>query len=220
MVKDYQRGKIYKIVCNITNKIYIGSTCEPTLARRLANHVGNFKKWKKDGKNSCISSFQIIEGGDYYIELLEICPCTINEELLARERFYIKSNECVNKLKNLNMTEEDKKEVDKYYRENNKDKIKERKKEYGQINKDKIAQYKKNYREINKDKIKEDLKERYEKDKENYNKKNKENYEKNKEKRLLQQKAYHEKNKDAINARRRELAKIKRENALVMTNPI
>jgi predicted GIY-YIG superfamily endonuclease len=50
MPKDYSRGKIYKIVCNITNKIYIGSTCEPTLARRLAWHVQDFKKWKNGKK--------------------------------------------------------------------------------------------------------------------------------------------------------------------------
>jgi hypothetical protein len=124
MPKDYSRGKIYKIVCNITNKIYIGSTCEPTLARRLANHVQDFKKWKNE-KRGFTTSFEIIEGGDYYIELLEICSCTINEELLARERFYIKSNDCVNKYKNLNSTKEDIKEYKKEYRQNNKDKIKE-----------------------------------------------------------------------------------------------
>jgi hypothetical protein len=129
MVKDYSKAKIYKIVCNITNKIYIGSTCEPTLARRLACHVGNFKDWK-NGNRRKITSFEILEGNDYYIELLEICPCTINEELLARERFYIKNNDCINKIKNLNMTKEDKKEYDKKYFQNNIDKKREQKKEY------------------------------------------------------------------------------------------
>ena len=33
---NYQLGKIYKIVDNTNGNIYIGSTCEPTLARRLA----------------------------------------------------------------------------------------------------------------------------------------------------------------------------------------
>jgi len=139
MVKDYSRGKIYKLVCNISNKIYIGSTCEPTLARRLANHVSDFKKWK-NGKHRKITSFEIIEQGDYYIELLEIYPCTINEELLKRERFYIKSLDCINKIKNLNCTDEDKKERNKIYQGNNKDKIKEYKKEYYIKNKDKILE--------------------------------------------------------------------------------
>ena len=150
MPKDYSRGKIYKIVCNITNKIYIGSTCEPTLARRLAKHVSNFKDWNNK-KYGYTTSFQILEGGDYYIELLEVFPCTINEELLARERFHIDSNECVNKRipvylsveekkdykktqqqvwkeKNIDKYKENKKISDKKYREKNIDKLKEKKK--------------------------------------------------------------------------------------------
>ena len=149
MVKDYSKGKIYKIVCNITNKIYIGSTCEPTLARRLANHVQSFKKWKRDSvKYNNISSFQILEQGDYYIEILEICSCTINEELLARERYYIKSIECVNKYKNLNRTEEDKKEYTKEWYNKNIDK----KKEWYNKNIDTIKEYNKEYYEKNKEK--------------------------------------------------------------------
>ena len=44
---DYKLGKIYKIECQITGEVYVGSTCEPTLARRLANHVGGFNSWEK-----------------------------------------------------------------------------------------------------------------------------------------------------------------------------
>ena len=42
---NYQLGKIYKIVDNTNNNIYIGSTCEPTLARRLSNHICVYKKY-------------------------------------------------------------------------------------------------------------------------------------------------------------------------------
>ena len=48
---DYNLAKIYKIVCNITGQQYIGSTCEPALARRLAGHVRSFKQFK-NGKFS------------------------------------------------------------------------------------------------------------------------------------------------------------------------
>ena len=34
----YSRGKIYKIVSDCTDKIYIGSTCEKYLSNRLAGH--------------------------------------------------------------------------------------------------------------------------------------------------------------------------------------
>jgi predicted GIY-YIG superfamily endonuclease len=46
-MNKYQQGKIYKIVCNETGDIYIGSTIEPTLARRLAKHVAKYKFWLK-----------------------------------------------------------------------------------------------------------------------------------------------------------------------------
>jgi hypothetical protein len=47
----YQNGKIYKIVCNKTSLIYYGSSCEPTLARRLAKHVFDFRRWLKGNKH-------------------------------------------------------------------------------------------------------------------------------------------------------------------------
>ena len=44
---NYQDGKIYKIVFNITDECYIGSTCEPTVARRLAGHVKSYIEYGK-----------------------------------------------------------------------------------------------------------------------------------------------------------------------------
>jgi hypothetical protein len=91
---DYANGKIYKITSG--DKTYIGSTCEPTLARRLAKHIGHYKHWKK-GNRSNMSSFSLIETGQYEITLIELCPCGSKDELRARERFHIETNECVNK---------------------------------------------------------------------------------------------------------------------------
>ena len=42
---NYQLGKIYKIVCNITDECYVGSTCQPTLAHRLTKHVSAYKRF-------------------------------------------------------------------------------------------------------------------------------------------------------------------------------
>lgn len=44
---NYQLGKIYKIIDRDKNECYIGSTCEPTLAQRLAKHVANHKAYTK-----------------------------------------------------------------------------------------------------------------------------------------------------------------------------
>jgi hypothetical protein len=77
------------------------------------------------------------------------------KELLQREKFWIENNECVNKIKNLNMTEDERKESIKIYRENNKDKIKETKKisdkKYREKNVDKLKEKKKDYYNKNKD---------------------------------------------------------------------
>jgi hypothetical protein len=52
---NYQDGKIYKIICNITDECYIGSTCELTVARRLAGHVIDYKSWKAGKRNKTTS---------------------------------------------------------------------------------------------------------------------------------------------------------------------
>ena len=68
---NYQLGKIYKIVCQITGEVYVGSTCEKTLARRLVSHCSACKAYLILNRGSNFSSFQIIQRGDFYIELLE-----------------------------------------------------------------------------------------------------------------------------------------------------
>lgn len=90
MIK-YDLGKIYKIVCNITGEIYIGSTIQ-TLALRLATH--------KHYNNTCTSK-QIIERGDYSIELIENYTCNTRDELHSRERYYIDTLTCINNNKPL-----------------------------------------------------------------------------------------------------------------------
>ena len=42
---NYQLAKVYKIVCRITGENYVGSTCEPTLARRLVAHSSACKAY-------------------------------------------------------------------------------------------------------------------------------------------------------------------------------
>ena len=44
------------------------------------------------------TSFKILENNNYYIELIELFECTCKDELCARESYYIKSLECVNKV--------------------------------------------------------------------------------------------------------------------------
>ena len=97
---NYQLGKIYKLVCNTTGLVYYGSTCEPSLARRLQGHKENYNQGGK------ITSNQIIENNNYGIFLVENYPCDNKDELTMRERFYIENNVCINKYVPIRFEEE------------------------------------------------------------------------------------------------------------------
>lgn len=154
---DYSKGKIYKIIDINTNECYIGSTCEPSLARRLAGHVSDYKRYL-NGKGCYVTSFKIIEQGDYDIVLIENFPCNNKDELHARERYYTNNILCVNKIKQQGLYNklghieyckqyyEDNKDQMKQYREDNKDQMKQ----YYKDNKDQYKQY----YQTNKEKIK------------------------------------------------------------------
>ncbi len=94
---DYSQGKIYKIVCNKTGLVYIGSTCN-TLDERLKQHVYdmehfiNTKKYKPDKLKKIIfcSSFFVLINKDYKIELIENYPCNSRLELEIKECDYMK----------------------------------------------------------------------------------------------------------------------------------
>ena len=80
---------------NTNGNIYIGSTCEPTLARWLAKHVKSYVAHLKNNSIRKTTNFEILENGDYSIILLELCPCNSKDELYKRERYYIESMKCV-----------------------------------------------------------------------------------------------------------------------------
>ena len=122
---DYQKGKIYKIVSPHTDKIYIGSTTQPRLCQRLALHKGEFKNWQL-GKVNRVTSFDLIELGDVEIILLESYPCNSKDELESRERYWYDLNKelIINKNRPF-ITEKERKQFFKEYREKNKETIKE-----------------------------------------------------------------------------------------------
>jgi hypothetical protein len=96
---NYQQGKIYKIVCNTTGLTYYGSTCEPTLPRRLAGHVGQKKRWLNGKIKTKCTSIRVLENNNYTIVLVELFPCGRKMGLHQRERYYIENYDCVNIIK-------------------------------------------------------------------------------------------------------------------------
>ncbi len=96
---DYSQGKIYKIVCNKTGLIYIGSTYR-TLDKRLKEHMSYYKAYIDKRSNCLISSIFVIFNNDYKIELIENYPCKNRKELEKREYYYISNIDCVNTHRN------------------------------------------------------------------------------------------------------------------------
>jgi len=88
---NYKNGKIYKIVSDNTDKIYIGSTTQKYLSTRLSTHVSHFKDANRKQSEKCLSH-KILEAGNYRIILIESYPCESKDELRAREQYHIELN--------------------------------------------------------------------------------------------------------------------------------
>jgi hypothetical protein len=92
---DYSQGKIYKIVCNKTGLIYIGSTYR-SLQQRLKEHEYDSKRYLDKKCNKFVSSIYVIFNNDYRIELIENYPCSSKDDLKIKEYYYISNIDCVN----------------------------------------------------------------------------------------------------------------------------
>jgi hypothetical protein len=186
----YAKGKIYKIVDIGYNECYYGSTYN-LLCKMMDSHRKYYKRYKNGKKCGYYSSFELFDKygvENCKIELVELYPCGSRSELEMREGYYIKENECVNKV----VAGRTKKE----YNEVNKETINEKARQYYQINKELVSEHMREYYQLNKEKIAE----------------RKRDYrEANKEKLAEQKRQYYEANKDKINERQRQYRLRKKE---------
>ena len=101
--KDYSKGKIYKNepICEYDEgEIYIGSTTKDYLSQRFVKHRTDYIRWKRDN-NKFITSYKLFDKygiGNCQVVLLELVNANDFNELKAREKHYIKTLKCVNKL--------------------------------------------------------------------------------------------------------------------------
>jgi hypothetical protein len=146
---NYSESKIYKIIDLTNDNFYIGSTSLKYLSQRLQKHINCYKENKKTCK-----SYDIIKNGNFKIELIESYPCSNVYELRKREGEIIKENKTDNKCINVRIETGLKQNGNPNYQRDfyqvNKDRRKEYNKKYNKENKDKM----KEYRENNKDKMK------------------------------------------------------------------
>tara|TARA_R110000787_G_scaffold191748_2_gene303243 strand:- start:1384 stop:1965 length:582 start_codon:yes stop_codon:yes gene_type:complete len=129
-------GKIYKLVGS--GLTYYGSTIS-SLGTRKSGHKQSYKRYLLNN-SKYLTSFDIIEKGDFDIELVE--DNIEKEQLLIREGFYIKNNECVNK-RIAGRTKQE------YYKDNE-EKMKAYKSQWTKDNRERINEnYQENKTEIN-----------------------------------------------------------------------
>ena len=150
-INKYHNGKIYKLVSNHTDKIYVGSTCKERLCQRLASHKSAFKQWLKNGKCN-VRSYRLFELGDVEIVLLESVKCESKDELHKKEREYIEKFK--DNIVNHVIPTRTKTEYDSIYYTDNIERISERSKQYYKEHKEKKIESVTQYRENNIEKIK------------------------------------------------------------------
>ena len=140
---DYSKSKIYKITDLGYNECYYGSTIQP-LSKRIGSHRRDYKCYK-EGKGCNVTSFILFDKygiENCKIELVEEVECKTKEELHQREGYYIRNNECVNKV----IPDRTYKE----WREENKEKRKDQMKEWREKNQEKLKErYEQNKDQIN-----------------------------------------------------------------------
>lgn len=197
VINDYV---FYKIICldNSVELCYVGSTAN--FIKRRSSHKNTCNN--ENNKNYNLKIYKTIReyGGWSNFKMIQIGT---REQLTLRQAEQIEEEYRIELNANMNgrrcyITEEQKpkrkKEIDKEYRENNKEKIKEyyennkennkeKIKEYRENNKEKMNEYQKNYRENNKEQTRE------------YNKKYREN---NRDKKKELDRKYRENNKEQI----------------------
>jgi hypothetical protein len=148
---DYSKGKIYKIISNETDDVYIGSTIQ-SLSVRLSGHRRDYKRYL-GGTCAYMSSFDILKYNDAKIILIEECPCNSREQLLKIEQYKIDNMDCINK-RRAYRTNEQRIEAVKQYQLNNLDKVRE-------VNKLSTAKWRKNNRDKINSKIECDICNKY-----------------------------------------------------------
>lgn len=146
-MSNYNNGKIYKLVSQFTDMIYIGSTVQ-TLKQRKNTHLFETKN------NYTNSSANMFIWDDCEIKLIENYSCNSKKGLVEREQYYINlySDYCINlrnavcdkKERNKRHNNSEKRKI--WLRENREDQ-KEKRRKRNQTNQLKLQLQQRQYRQ-------------------------------------------------------------------------
>lgn len=199
-------GKVYKIICLLSDDVYVGSTLD-SLKNRFYKHKKN-----KNVRTSIKPLFDKYGVENFKILLIKSYQVVDRKHLEVYEQLWINKIRCINKNCSFNIKRYSKdffygkykEKILKYqkkYRGENKENIIDYKKIYYQENKEKINKKQSEYYKKNKEDIKNRVKIYNENNKEKRQEKSKKYYEKNKSKIIDYQKKYEQENKNKINER-------------------
>ena len=157
---SYKNAKIYKILNNATDDVYIGSTTQP-LSKRMVDHRASCKS-DKSFHLQLHNKMNELGIENFYIELLEEYPCENVEQLRKREGERIREFATLNRYvagRDEQQYREDNKEqrakTNKAWREKNHDGLLQKKKDDYQNNREHYLDMKKKYYIEKKDEINE-----------------------------------------------------------------
>ena len=173
---DYSKACIYKIWSHLTDRIYIGSTCDMT--KRWSCHKKNYNTWKKNGNSGLTSSYLLFDSvgvENCEIEWLHDFPCETKKQLNKEEGRVQRQYKglLVNKRFNSGLEGT---EYRKKYIEEHKEEIAEKKKKYNKEHKAEMNEISKKYYEEHKVEISERDKKYYEEHKAEISEKAKKKY--------------------------------------------
>ena len=131
---DYSKSKIYQILNDVDDDVYIGSTCQP-LSKRMAHHRCCMTR-DECKKYLVYQHMREVGIEHFYIELIKEVPCENKEQLRAIEGQYIRQYGTLNKniagrtkKQHADDTKEHKAEYDKKRREEIGDEINQKRRE-------------------------------------------------------------------------------------------
>jgi hypothetical protein len=200
MDNKYNSGKIYRIVCNITGLVYIGSTCEPRLSTRLARHRSAYKRYINKIGTNYVTSFKIFEHNDYFIELVDYARCETKDELCKIEGQYIRDADCINQ----RIAGRSRHEYNIQHYQNNKEQISIRHRQYNQDNKEQISIKQRQHYQNNKEQIGIRHRQYNQDNKEQISIKQRQHYQNNKEQISIRHRQYNQDNKEQVSIKQRQ----------------
>jgi len=204
-MEELKLGRVYKIICMVSDDVYVGSTFL-TLDQRWRYHGYDFTKWGK-GYHSTLSIYPSMEKygvENFKIELIKEYQVCDRHHLELYETLWILKLKSCNQNMPFRIKSFYHKQYSKGHYQENKDQYSQRQRQYYQDNKDYILIRTNQYHQNNKDLISVQKKVYYQKNKDKIRIREKCYRDNHKDERAERTKRYNQENKEHISSQGKE----------------